>query len=549
MSPRNLQNIPSATWQWADPLKSFLLIIIIVVWGHCLEICKEQSNYTPEFQQLMGLGSFIVTFAFSLLVESIFTHIFAYVQGIFLLSRRGIPFQSIIIGGNPLQVSVTCFTMIKQKQISIIQLLSYLGTLVIYILSFSIGAYATSTLGTPYIMDVTPFKWIQVPTVLTQELNNSMYNAFVEDNFLGAFTNIQMNHLFSWVERTKDDISEIAFMPLTITELIKGLEQNLTLNIQSNNQYFNSGLAKWKLEKTYNNVDMQYLASQCSANIIPSCEIDGRESVYVMAGKENQTISWRLCNLHYNTMNTSMQIDCNISIKGGIFPLITFEYPSVTQQPREEYLSQVLIKKNELKELKEIKNNLFAIMEDVLLRPLNNSDPITKNVAIQLASAWNCEPENVTCAQSKGTTATIRYVGALLDTASVMYLAEISKNITELLKNNSSTTGFFRSSHRVCLGGTNPMQSIGLMIAIPLIIIIIGLLPLLYNNKLWWLAADIGNNYIAFIRSISPCGENWDNELPECIARRGETKFKKTVRLNVKDNHIGLSSSLNDNKT
>ncbi|RIB30301.1 hypothetical protein C2G38_2054267 [Gigaspora rosea] len=494
MSPRNLLNIPTATWQWVDPLKCFLLIVIIVIWGHCLEICKEQSNYKPELQQLMGLGSFIVTFVFSILIESIFTLIFAYVQ----------------------------------------------GTLVIYFLSFSIGAYSTSALGTPYTIDINHFKWIQAPTVITKELNDSMGNAFSP----GLITYVQMNHLYSWTERTKDDINEIAFMPVSITETIKELYQNLNLtqDNQSNNQSYNDNLDKWKLEKVFNNIGMQYLASQCSANIIPSCEIDGREDVHVMAGKENQTISCRLCNLHYNTMNTSVQINCNISIKGGIFPLVALEFPAPTQQPREEYLSRVLMKKNELTELKEIKNNLLTIMEKALSSPISNADPITKNVAMQLASAWDCEPENVTCAQSKGTVATIRYVGALLDTTYIGYFVGISANETELLKNNSLTTGFYRVSHRVCLGGTNPMQTIGLMIAIPLIIVIVGLLPLLYNNKLWWLAADIGNNYIAFIRSISPCGENWDNELPECIARPGETKFKKTVRLNVKDNHIGLSS-------
>ncbi|CAG8748162.1 25588_t:CDS:2 [Gigaspora margarita] len=210
-------------------------------------------------------------------------------------------------------------------------------------------------------------------------------------------------------------------------------------------------------------------------------------------------------------MNTSVQIDCNVSIKGGIFPLVTLEFPAATQQPREEYLSQVLIKKNKLTELKEIKNNLLTIMEKALSYPLSNADLITKNVAVQLASAWDCEPENVTCAQSKGTVATIRYVGALLDTTYIMYLAEMSNNTTELLKNNSLMTGFTRVSHR-------------------------------------WLAANIGNNYIAFIRSISPCGENWDNELPECTTHPGETKFKKTVRLNIKDNHIGLASSLHDYK-
>ncbi|CAG8587164.1 2988_t:CDS:1 [Dentiscutata heterogama] len=547
MSPRNPQDVLSAVWQWENPLKCFLLIIIIVVWGYLLDTCGEQPDYIPEIQKLMSLGSFIMSISFSLLTRITFSHIFAYVQGFFLLSKQGIPFQAVICEeSTPLRVLTACFIMLKQKHNSIHQIISYLGTLIIYIASIIIGAYAASKLATPYIFYETSINWVQAPT---KGLNSSLYSAFTPENSFGQFNEIQFNALSNWNTMTGVDGNEIAFMPMAIAKTIKELEQNLTQNNQSNNQPSNNELTKWKLEKVFNNVGMQYLASQCSANIIPPCEIDGRESVHVMAGKENQTISWRLCNLHYNTINTSMQIDCNISIKGGVFPLITFEYPSANQQPREEDLSQVLMKKNELKELEEIKNNLFAIMENALLRPFNYSDPITKNVAMQLASAWSCEPENVTCAQSKGTAATVRYVGALLDTTSVMYLAEISKNITEFLKNNSSTTGSFRISHRVCLGGTNPMQSIGIMITIPLIIVIIGLLPLLYNNKLWWLAADIGNNYIAFARSISPCGENWDNELPECTARPGETKFKKTVRLNIKDNHIGLSSSLHDNKT
>ncbi|KAF0518667.1 hypothetical protein F8M41_016715 [Gigaspora margarita] len=517
------------------------------IWS-IIEICKEHSNPTSEFRLLMSLGPFIATFAFSLLIQSIFTHIFAYVQGIFLLSKRGIPLQSIIIGGNPLQVSMTCFIILKQKQISIYQLISYLATLVVYILSFSIGAYATSNLGTPYIMGTTSFKWIKAPTVITNELNKSMNVAFTQDGFLGAINNIQMDSLFSWVEKTKNDINEIAFMPIMMTKTINELTQNLTQNNQSITHSYSNDLASWKIEAVFNNVNMQYLTSQCSANVIPSCESDGQENVHVMASKINQTISWQLCNLHYDTMNVSTQIDCNITIKEGIFPLITFEFPSSTQQPREEYLSQVLMKKKELTELKEIKNNLFTIMEDALSGPFSATDPITKNVVVQLASAWDCEPENITCAQSKGTVATVRYVGSLLESASNIYFARISKNITEFLKNTSST-GFYRYSHRVCLGGNNPMQSIGLMIAIPLITIIIGLVPLLYNNKLWWLAADIGNNYIAFIRSISPCGKNWNNELPEYIARPGETKFKKIVRLNVKDNHIGLSSSHYHDKT
>ncbi|CAG8610669.1 1218_t:CDS:1, partial [Cetraspora pellucida] len=58
--------------------------------------------------------------------------------------------------------------------------------------------------------------------------------------------------------------------------------------------------------------------------------------------------------------------------------------------------------------------------------------------------------------------------------------------------------------------GSNPMKSIGLMIAIPMIMIIIGLLPLLSSNKLVWLAADIANSHVAFIRSYFK--ENSDSE-------------------------------------
>ncbi|KAF0420912.1 hypothetical protein F8M41_006888 [Gigaspora margarita] len=85
----------------------------------------------------------------------------------------------------------------------------------------------------------------------------------------------------------------------------------------------------------YNNVGMQYLTSQCSAANL-HCDINSQE--YVRNG-------W------------------------GLFPIITLEYPSYIRQPHEEDLSQVLARKNELSDLKEIKNNLFTIMEEALSRP------------------------------------------------------------------------------------------------------------------------------------------------------------------------------------
>ncbi|CAG8546016.1 3634_t:CDS:1 [Gigaspora margarita] len=227
MPQRDFLNVPSATWQWLGPLKSLFLIIIIALWGYFLEKCGEQTNDTQELQQLMGLGSFIVTIAFSILIESTFSHIFAYIQGFFLCSKQGIPLRAIIIGGNPLRVSIECFYLLKQKSINRYQLISYLSILAIYILSFGIGTYAVSNLGTPYIVNTTSFNWIQAPTTITEELNSSMLNIFASENSLLPYSFVQFNSLSSWVEKTKTDITEIAFMPFTIAQK-QG--QNLTKN-------------------------------------------------------------------------------------------------------------------------------------------------------------------------------------------------------------------------------------------------------------------------------------------------------------------------------
>ncbi|CAG8681850.1 14604_t:CDS:2, partial [Cetraspora pellucida] len=440
------------------------------VWGYCLDICGGQPNNSLDIQRLMGLGTFIVTIALS------------------------IPLDSVVIGGSPLRVLIECFNMLRKKHISIT--ISYLIILMAYILSFGIGAYTISNLRVPYIIETKSFKWVQAPTVLTKKLNDSMNDAFVGDNVFAPYSGVQLNALSSWVKKAKTGIKEIAFMPLAFST--KGFETN----ISTTNQVYNDYLVRWRRENAYENVGMQYLASQCNIDLDFPCRINSSKYIRVIAGKENQTISWRLCNLEYDSINTttSMQINCNITIKGGTFPLVILEYPDYDLQPREEYLSQVLDRKDKLSELKEIKDNLFNIMEEALLRPLNNYDLFTTNVAMQLISTWNCEPGNVACAQSKGELATIRYVGAILETTYFMYFANNFNDIAEWT-NNSSSTGFFRISHRVCLGGSNPMKSIGLMIAIPMMMTIIGLLPLLSSNKLVWLAADIANSYVSFIRT------------------------------------------------
>ncbi|CAG8748168.1 25589_t:CDS:2, partial [Gigaspora margarita] len=98
---------------------------------------------------------------------------------------------------------------------------SHLNSLLLEEIHYDIGAYSISTLGTPYTIDINLFKWIQAPTVITKELNDSMGNTF---DSLGIFTSIQMNHLYSWAKRTKDDINKIAFIPISMIKTIKELD-------------------------------------------------------------------------------------------------------------------------------------------------------------------------------------------------------------------------------------------------------------------------------------------------------------------------------------
>ncbi|CAG8729439.1 8346_t:CDS:2 [Gigaspora margarita] len=472
MSQGNIQNISPATWQWGNPLKCFLLIWIIVIWGYCLEICGAQSNYTPELQKLMSLGSFLITIAFSLLVQITFSHIFAYVQGFSLLSRQGIPFQAIICeNSTPLRVSIACFTMLKQKQ-SIYQLISYLGTLMIYIASIAVGAYATSKMATPYIIYMTSSSWVQGPT---NELNSSLYSALTYNNSFGKINEIQFNAMSNWLVITRGFVNEIAFMAT-----IFSFAQQLNFH----------GI------KLYS--------------------------------RENQTMSWLICNPDDLISPIHMQMDCNVTIKEGILPLAVVEYPS-TNQPRNEYLSQVLLQKNELSEARKLKNDLFSILQ--VVKPNNNL--IFRNIARQMYRSWSCE-HNIVCAQNMGASTTIRLIGAILETAFNIYPMENKLSLNEWIK-NSTSTGFFKVSHKVCLGGNNPMFSIGLMLAIPLVLVIIELLPLLYNDKLVWLAANISNNCISLIRS-NPYENNYENDVSKRIARSNEICYMDRVKFSVKNN-------------
>ncbi|CAG8588596.1 hypothetical protein C2G38_2291033 [Gigaspora rosea] len=527
MSPRNPQDILSAVWQWENPLKCCLLIIIIVVWGYLLDTCGGQPDYIPETQKLMSLGSFIMTISFSLLIRITFSHIFAYVQGFFLLSKQGIPFQAIICEeSTPLRVFTSCFIMLKQKHYSIHQLISYSGTLIIYIASIMIGAYAASKLATPYIFYETPINWVQAPT---KGLNSSLYSAFPPNDSFGQINEIQFNALSNWNTMVREDGNELAFMPTTFT-----------LTKQLNKKFADAnGLVKWKLEKGFNNINMLYLNSQCSANANAACEFGISENSFakISYNKENQIISWLLCTPKtFYESPISMQMDCNITIKEGIFPLVIVEYPSI-DQPHGEFLTQVFLRKNELADAKELKDDLFTILK---IFESNYFDLITNNLFDQLFNSWNCD-QDITCAQNTGAEMTVKYVGTILETAFTIYPLENKLNLNDWIK-NSASTGFFRVSHKMCLGGNNPMFSIGLMIAIPLILMFIELLPLLHHNKIWWLASDIGNDSFSLIRSIRPCGNEWESVLPECTARPNEINCMKKVRFSVKENHVGLLS-------
>ncbi|KAF0453411.1 hypothetical protein F8M41_001750 [Gigaspora margarita] len=520
MSPRNPQDVLSASWQWGNPLKCLLLIMIIVVWGYFLEICGGQPDYIPEVQQLMSFGSFIMTFSFSLLIRITFSHIFAYVQGFFLLSRQGIPFQAIICeDSTPLRVLIACFIMLKQKHNSIYQLFSYFGTLIIYITSIIIGAYAASKLATPYVFYETSINWAQAPT---KGLYSSLYSAINTENSFGKINEIQFNALSNWNTMTGTDGNDVAFMPTVFTSTTQLSKKFTDVN----------GLVKWKLEKGFNNINMLYLNSQCNANTNAPCR-SGIGYANISYNKENQMISWLACDPQGLVRGPiSMQMDCIITIKEGIFPLAIVEYPS-TDRPRDEYLSQVLLRKNELTDAKELIDDLFNAFKF-------KSNFFFENTVQHMHISWNCK-QDVTCAKNMGAVTTVKFVGAILETAFTIYPLENKLNINDWIK-NSASTGFFEVSHKMCLGGNNPLFSIGLMIVIPLALMIIELLPLLHRDKLWWLASDISNDSFSLMRSIKPCGNEWESVLPECTSRPNEAYCVKKVRFSANGNHVGLSS-------
>jgi hypothetical protein len=180
-------------------------------------------------------------------------------------------------------------------------------------------------------------------------------------------------------------------------------------------------------------------------------------------------------------------------------------------------------------------------MENVFARPEfdNNKDLITNNVLTQLLGHWDCNAGNVTCAQELGTTAAIQFFGARLETANILYPVDNLINVNEWIE-KSTSTGSLTVMHKVCMGGSNPILMIGLMIFIPSIMTIIELLPLLFsNNKAWWLASDIGFKHIALLRSTAKSNIT----LPECTNRPNEiTNSQTVVRFNVKpkDDYFGL---------
>jgi hypothetical protein len=133
--------------------------------------------------------------------------------------------------------------------------------------------------------------------------------------------------------------------------------------------------------------------------------------------------------------------------------------------------------------------------------------------------------------------ATVQYVGALLETAASTYPVDNDINVNEWI-GNSTSTGSLTASHKVCIGGSDPMTAIGLMMAIPLVMLIIELLPIVWNKKVWWLASDIGFKHIALLRSTAQS----KIDFPDCTIRPGETTKETIVRFNAdtKGDHYGL---------
>ncbi len=123
-------------------------------------------------------------------------------------------------------------------------------------------------------------------------------------------------------------------------------------------------------------------------------------------------------------------------------------------------------------------------------------DTISANIMEKLIMEGNCKAGNVTCTQfDDGKLATVQYVRAILETTTFMnplkmwnVRRKIRYTVDEWVENNTST-GSLMAFHKVSIGVRDPMLlSIGLMLGM----IIIELILLLINNKILWLAADIG---------------------------------------------------------
>jgi hypothetical protein len=520
MSSRNLQDVPLATWQWRDSLIRLVLTSIIFTWGILLEVCGEQPNYSPELQYLMSFGSFTVAIILGVLAQSTLAHMFAYIQGYFLLKSHGIPLHAIMSGEQtPGRILSACLVIYKYKLNStnekygkFYQILLYASTLFVYLASVGVGGYASSKLGTPYVYYSSPIKWAQVSTIPDEELRASLNSAFLPKNFLGEISSIQFNSLARWYQMTAVNGKEVVFLPKTYNNV----------DIAVKDSKLKDDLLKWRVEVKYDNINMQYITAQCDVDQNPPCNTDQvvRGPIIVTkVSKENKTLSWDICNLPNGT--GSVRLVCSITLKEGIFPSTTIVYPE--NVPRSEQLIEILLRKNEMKDLNELRDEMFATMENVFARPSYdvNKDIIISNVIQQLMNRWDCEARNVTCAQENGIAAAIRLFGARLESANILYPANVNEFVEK-----SASTGSVTVTHKMCIGGTNPILTIGLMLFIPLLMTIIELLPLLLsNNKAWWLASDIGFKHIALLRSTAKSNIN----LPECTNRPNETADSQTV--------------------
>jgi hypothetical protein len=535
MSSRSLQDVPIASWQWQDPLIRFILISIIFASGYLLEACGEQPDYSTELQYLVNFGSFILAIVVGILAQATLSHMFSYIQGYFLLKKQGIPLQAIMSGNQtPSRILSACYVIFKsgtkgdkeQRNNKVYQIFSYASILIVYIASVGVGGYASSKLGTPYVFYSAPIKWVQMPAIPDESVRISINNAFLP---IGT---IQYSSLARWVEKTRG-VNEVAFMPITWSNSRKAIEDG---NLRDAD-----GLLKWRVETELNNINMQYLSAQCDVDLNPpSCNSDQIKRgslISVTANKENNTITWKICDLLNGT--GSVKLDCSVILKEGVFPRAVIAIPDT--EPRDEHLSEVLLRKNELNDLSELINELLTKMEEVFTRPsynINNDFMIT-NVVGQLVNGWTCEARNVTCAQIRGSMISVQYVGALLEVAARIYPTDNKIDVNEWV-GNSTSTGSLTASHKVCIGGSDPMTSIGLMMAIPLVMLIIELLPILWNKKVWWLASDIGFKHIALLRSTS---QN-KIDFPDSTIRPDENEtIKNTViRFNAdaKGGHFGL---------